>query len=160
MSRKEWAAALLKERHLHLEVMENTAKDAAGVVADWQVERFYKHRDASYYLFLRGEKLASLWAGQAMWEVANFLDSAMVDRRAVRAGRKSVSKADQANKRKVDVASALHEDWQRRADKKWKQRQHQDKGLAAIARLIAREGENWDTIRRIIKKPVIAGRAD
>lgn len=161
MSKEEWAAALLEDRRFRVSVVEDTAKSARGVVAPWQIERLYQYRDASYDLFLRGEITASMWAGQAMWEVANFLDSAMVDRRAVRAGRKLVSKADKANSKKTSIADKKHDEWQRLANEMWKKESNQNKSAAAIAAMIQKKvGGKANTIRRSIKKPVTTPRAD
>ena len=160
MSKEEWAAALLKDRRFRVSVVEDTAKSARGVVAPWQIERLYQYRDASYDLFLRGDITASMWAGQAMWEVANFLDSAMVDRRAIRAGRTSVRMGDKGTAKKISEAAAIHADWQARAEAIWNTPQHRNKTKAEVARLIAVKSENKDTIRKAIKKPVITGGND
>lgn len=58
----------------------------------------------------------------------------------------------QANTQRRTDSDAQREDWQVRANAKWDQPQHADKSKLRIAELIARDGENPDTIRRKIKK--------
>ncbi len=107
--------------------------------------------DESLRLFLAGETLASMWAGQATWEAAASLHDSVNDKRPVQAGRKLVSKADKANAYKSAHADKQHAAWQTAAEKKWASPQHSNKSASAIAKLIA--GDNWNTARRFIKPP-------
>lgn len=70
-----------------------------------------------------------------------------------RTGKRVVAGAIAENKQRVIEADVRRNDWQARAERKWADPQHASKGSTEIARLIAKPGENPDTIRRRIKKP-------
>lgn len=161
MSLQAWKRDLRVRQGVNLSKIDATLKAARSIIDDDQIDRVIEFREASYDLFQEGNIVASMWAGQAMWEAANFLDSAMVDRRAVRAGRKLVSKADKANSKKTANADKKHDEWQRLANEIWKKESNQNKSAAAIAAMIQKKvGGKANTIRRSIKKPVTTPRAD
>ena len=59
----------------------------------------------------------------------------------------------ESNRARAVASSKRVAEWQTLAGLKWKEPQHADKSASAIAKLIARPGEKWNTIRRKIKKP-------
>jgi hypothetical protein len=70
-----------------------------------------------------------------------------------RTGKKVISGAAEENMQRKADADDRRRDWQARAERKWADPQHSNKGTSEIARLIAKPGENPHTIRRRIKKP-------
>lgn len=67
-------------------------------------------------------------------------------------GQKVREPFNKANRERAAAAKARTAEWQARADAKWAEPQHAAKSAQEIARLIARDGEEPDTIRRKIKK--------
>lgn len=163
MSLQAWKRDLRVLQGVNLSKVDATLKAARGIIDDNQIDRAIEFREASFDLFEQGNSVASMWAGQAMWEAVNFLDSAMVDRRAIRAGRTSVTMGIKGTEKKVREADAIHAIWQAQADAFWSEPQHRNKTKAEVARQISKKrkkGENPHTIRKAIKKPVITGDND
>ena len=69
-----------------------------------------------------------------------------------RTGNKVRKPFAESNDARMRKAAEKREDWRRRAARKWTEPQHRFKSAAEIARLIARDGENPDTIRRHISR--------
>lgn len=72
---------------------------------------------------------------------------------AAKTGRKVRAPFEAANAGRSRDAAADMERWQTLANEKWEEPLHATKSASDIARLIAGPGENWNTIRRKIKKP-------
>lgn len=161
MSLQAWKKDLRVLQGVNLTKVDATLKAARGIIDDDQIDRVIEFREASFDLFRQGNNIASMWAGQAMWEAANFLNAGLLERRAIRAGRKSIKSSAEGNAMKASSAKAKHMEWQKLANEKWALAEHRTKTAAAIASIIAKPlGAKANTIRRAIKKPVIAGRAD
>ncbi len=107
-----------------------------------QVLRFLAENKSS------GAVRHALWMMQSLWRV----DMKEVEP-VVLTGARVRKPFDSANKRKKNEAGQRVGEWQARAAKAWGNPQHADKGKSDIAKLIAQPGENWDLIRRRIKKP-------
>ncbi|MFT3668457.1 MAG: hypothetical protein QM795_07710 [Pseudoxanthomonas sp.] len=161
MSLQAWKKDLRALQGVNLRKVDATLKAARGIIDDDQIDRVIEFREASFELFEQGNSAASMWAGQAMWEAANFLNAGLSERLAIRAGRKIIKNSAEGNAMKAACAKEKHMRWQKLADEKWALAEHRTKTAAAIARIVAKAvGANPNTIRRAIKKPVIAGRSD
>lgn len=153
-----WRRIMAANFHANPETTENLLRkaEAAGLLPE-HITTARDYLRESLRLFDIGNDVAAGWAARAAWERANFLHAGAIEKTSIRAGRKSVDAHRKSNEKRKKAANKKHDDWQLLADEKWAQPQHANKSPATIAKLIAKDDEKPDTIRKVIKKVVIAG---
>lgn len=78
-TRNHWVHALAIQRGLMVKEIEGALKRARGVIVESSIAHVQSMLDESLRLFLAGETLASMWAGQAALEAAASLSYALDD---------------------------------------------------------------------------------
>jgi hypothetical protein len=112
-------------------------------------ELLVKRRQQAFAAYLRDDTEVAELAYECLWRARRMRAVTPF----VRTGAKVRRPHLESNKRRQVEAQALYAEWQARAVAKWAEPQHADKFASDIARLIAKPGENPDTIRRRIRKP-------
>lgn len=80
-TRNHWIHELAAQRGISTKTVEQTLHSAkTHGVADSTLDHVRAMRDESLRLFLAGETLAAMWAGQAMWEAAASVAYAIRDK--------------------------------------------------------------------------------
>lgn len=105
--------------------------------------------------FMRDFHDDAMLAARSLFHAAQALKTALELlplQKPAKSGQKSIDGAREENARRTKEANAKRAKWQKLADAKWADPQHASKSALAIAGLIAKPGENADTIRRAIKK--------
>lgn len=149
---KEWKNALSDKKGINLDMVDATIASARGIIPEHLIDKLRGFRNDSEFLYLRDQLGESMWAGQAMFELSNAMHNDIQEKREILAGRKVITVNRKTNAAISTDAKKIHAEWQKRANEKWRQPQHKNKSVNAIAKLIARGNENADTIRRKIKK--------
>ena len=73
-TRNHWLHELSKQRGVLVHEIDDVVRRARGEIKEPSLKHIESMRDESLRLFLAGETLASMWAGQAAWEGAASLN--------------------------------------------------------------------------------------
>lgn len=118
-----------------------------------QIEFLRQLQKRAITLYKNGRFLEAMEAARTLFGLVNGLRESVMNRNAVKTGRKVRRASEVANRNRQASASSARSKWQLLADDIWAQPQHASKSKRAVALLIAkRTGENEDTIRRAIAR--------
>lgn len=79
MTKSLWKHELSVQRGISVKTIDDVLRRARGVIAEPSLQHIKSMMDESLRLFLSGEQLASMWAGQATWEAAASINYALGD---------------------------------------------------------------------------------
>lgn len=128
------------------------AKDGRKRAAIWMAARATRiHARAAIDHLDKGDAENAVWNALVAAHNAWIMDVKSVEPQIV-TGSRVRRPFESQNKDSAANAIDRYAEWQRRANEKWAQPLHANKSVSCVAKLIVEAGENWDTIRRHIKK--------
>lgn len=103
-TRSLWKHELAVQRGISVKTIDDVLHRARGVIVDTSLAHIKSMMDESLRLFLAGETVAAMWAGQATWEAAANMNYALADLpmheskwKEVAGGKKGVQRKSEKN---------------------------------------------------------------